>query len=180
MLMRADTSALLVVDVQARLAPAVVGSEAIIARTRLLIDAAVRLGVPIVVSEQYPKGLGPTDERLGPLPRQAAVIAKSCFSCAREPRLKAAIDGLGRRQVVMCGMEAHVCVLQTALDLRESGTDVFVVADGVGSRTEASRALGLERLRDSGVDVVDSEMVVFEWLERAGTDVFRELSRLIK
>jgi nicotinamidase-related amidase len=180
MLMRANASALLVVDVQARLAAAVNGADRVIGRVRLLLAAAGRLGVPIVVSEQYPQGLGHTDERLGPLPRQAAVIAKTSFSCAGEPRLKATLDALGRSQIVLCGMEAHVCVLQTALDLREAGFDVFVVADAVGSRTEASRSLGLERLRDRGVDVVDSEMVLFEWLERAGTDAFRELSRLIK
>jgi nicotinamidase-related amidase len=180
MLMRAQAAALLVVDIQARLAPAVAGAERVIARSRLLIEAAGRLGVPIVVSEQYPRGLGATDERLGPLPRQAAVIAKDTFSCAREPRLRSTLEALGRSQVVLCGMEAHVCVLQTALDLREAGLDVFVVADAVGSRTEASRGLGLERLRDRGIDIVDSEMVLFEWLERAGTDEFRELSRLIK
>jgi nicotinamidase-related amidase len=180
MLMRAQSAALLIVDIQARLAAAVQDAEQVIARTRILMQAAGRLGVPILVSEQYPKGLGPTDDRLGPLPRQAAVIAKTSFSCAREPQLRATLDRLGRSQIVLCGMETHVCVLQTALDLRESGQDVFVVADAVGSRSEASRRLGLERLRDHGVDVVDSEMVLFEWLERAGTDAFRELSALIK
>jgi nicotinamidase-related amidase len=82
--------------------------------------------------------------------------------------------------MVLCGMETHVCVLQTALDLRQAGRDVFVVADAVGSRAESSRRLGLERMRDRGVDIVDSEMVIFEWLERAATDDFRALSKLIK
>lgn len=180
MLIDKDAAALLVVDIQARLAPAVEGAERIIDRTRLLLEAARRLAVPVLVSEQYPRGLGHTDERLGPLPPGSAVIDKTSFSCLREPRLRAHLDRLGRGQVVLCGMETHVCVLQTALDLRHAGWEVFVVADAVGSRREASRTLGLERMRDRGIDVVDSEMVVFEWLERAATEPFRELIALIK
>lgn len=180
MLMHADAAALLVVDIQSRLAPAVADAEHIIARTRLLLDVATRLGVPVLVSEQYPQGLGHTDEHLGQLPRHATVVAKLTFSCCGEPRFLGHLERLGRRQIVICGMEAHVCVLQTALDLRERGHDVFVVDDAVGSRRERSKTLGLERMRDRGVDIVDSEMVVFEWAGRAGTDEFRELSRLIR
>jgi nicotinamidase-related amidase len=180
MLIDKDDAALLVVDIQARLAPAVQDAERIMARTRLLLEAASRLAIPVVLSEQYPRGLGHTDERLGSLPPQAKVLDKTSFSCVREPRLREHLDRLGRGQMVVCGMETHVCVLQTALDLRQSGRDVFVVADAVGSRTESSRRLGLERMRDRGVDIVDSEMVVFEWLERAATDDFRALSKLIK
>ena len=90
------------------------------------------------------------------------------------------LDRLGRGQIVLCGMETHVCVLQTALDLRHAGWEVFVAADAVGSRREASRSLGLERMRDRGVDIVDSEMIVFEWLERAATEDFRRLVALIR
>ena len=180
MLMDKDAAALLVVDIQARLAPAVEGAERIIGRTRLLLEAAGRLGVPVIASEQYPRGLGRTDERLLPLPADAAVIDKTSFSCLREPRLRAHLDRLGRSQIVVCGMETHVCVLQSALDLRHAGWDVFVAADAVGSRTVANRQLGLDRMRDRGVDIVDSEMVVFEWLERAGTEDFRAMAPLIK
>ena len=144
---------------------------------RLIVSAA--LSVPILVSEQYPQGLGGTDPRLR-LPPTAGIIAKTSFSALSEPAFRQAFERLNRSQVILCGMEAHVCVLQTALELCEAGHHVFVVADAVGSRREESRALGLARMRDRGVDVVDSEMVVFEWAERAGTDQFRELSRLIK
>ncbi|HET6467392.1 MAG TPA: hydrolase [Geminicoccaceae bacterium] len=180
MLLQTERSALLVVDIQERLAPAVAGAAEIIARTKILFDAATRLGVPIVVSEQYPKGLGGTDQRLRPLPNSAAVFPKNSFSCAREPRLRAHLDALRRRQVVVCGMETHVCVLQSALELQQAGYEVFACADAVGSRTEASKQLGLDRLRDRGVDVVNAEMVLFEWLAVAGTETFRELSRLIR
>lgn len=180
MLLDRHRSLLLVVDIQARLAPAIAGAEAVIARTRLLLEAAARLEVPVVVSEQYPQGLGHTDERLLPLPEGARILPKIAFSAARDEAIRAHLDRLGRRQVVMAGMEAHVCVLQTALGLKEKGFDVAVVADAVGSRLPERRALGLERMRARGIDIVDSEMVLFEWLGEAGTPVFRELSRLIR
>lgn len=180
MLIDKDAAALLIVDIQARLAPAVEHAERIIERARLLLEAARRLAVPVIVSEQYPRGLGATDERLHPLPPDSAVIDKTSFSCLREPRLRSHLDRLGRGQVVLCGMETHVCVLQSALDLRHAGWEVFAVADAVGSRTETSRRLGLDRMRDRGIDIVDTEMVVFEWLERAATPEFRELIPLIK
>jgi nicotinamidase-related amidase len=179
MLIDARHSVLLIVDIQARLAPAVAGAEAVIARARILLEAAARLGVPVVASEQYPQGLGHTDARLA-LPEGAAVFPKTAFSAAADPAIAAHLRGLGRRQVVLCGMETHVCVLQTALGLKGSGWEVAVAADAVGSRHPERKRLGLERLRANGVEVVDSEMVVFEWLGAAGTAEFRELSRLIR
>jgi nicotinamidase-related amidase len=180
MLLDRCRSVLFIVDMQARLAPAMEGAEAILARTRILLEAASRLEIPIVVSEQYPQGLGHTDERLLPLPESARVLPKLAFSAARDPAIREHLDRLGRPQVVLAGMETHVCVLQTALGLREAGHEVAVVADAVGSRLPERRELGLARMRARGVEVVDSEMVVFEWLGEAGTPVFRELSRLIR
>jgi nicotinamidase-related amidase len=180
MLLDHRRSLLFVVDIQSRLAPAIAGAEAAIARARILLAAAARLEVPIVVSEQYPEGLGHTDERLLPLPEGACILPKLAFSAARDAAISSHLAGLGRRQIVLVGMETHVCVLQTALGLKEAGYEVAVVADAVGSRLPERRALGLERLRAHGVDIVDSEMVVFEWLGEAGTPMFRELIRLIK
>jgi nicotinamidase-related amidase len=179
MRMRADSSVLAIVDIQPRLAAAIPRSEQVIARTGILLRAAARLAVPVLVSEQYPEGLGSTDARLR-LPRGAAVVAKTSFSALGEPAFRTAFEGTRRSQVVLCGMETHVCVLQTALELCEAGHQVFVVADAVGSRRDECRTLGLARMRDRGIDIVDSEMVVFEWAERAGTDQFRELVKLIK
>jgi nicotinamidase-related amidase len=180
MLLDARRSVLFVVDIQARLAPAVADAAGVIARTAILVAAAGRLGVPILVSEQYPQGLGHTDERLLPLPEGAVVLAKTSFSAIGDTAIRARLEGLGRRQVVLAGMEAHVCVLQTALGLREAGYAVAVAADAVGSRLPDRRLLGLERMRAHGVDIVDSEMVLFEWLADAGAPAFRELSRLIR
>ncbi len=180
MLLDARQSVLFVVDIQARLAPAIAGAEGIIARTRILLAAAARLGVPVLVSEQYPQGLGHTDERLLPLPDGTCVLPKTCFSAAADPALRAHLEAFGRRQVVLVGMETHVCVLQTALGLKAADYAVAVVADAVGSRLPERRALGLARMRHHGVEVVDSEMVVFEWLAAAGSPAFKELSRLIR
>lgn len=179
MLSRND-SLLLIVDVQAGLARAVEDAGARITRLGLLLQAAAVLDVPVIVSEQYPKGLGPTDPRLLPLPEGAEVLAKLAFSCWREPVLRSAIEASGRRQIVVAGMETHVCVLQTALDLHEAGFAVHLAADASGSRREADRALGQARLRDRGVGIVSAEMVVFEWLERAEGASFKALIPAIK
>jgi nicotinamidase-related amidase len=180
MLLNRKASALLVIDVQERLAPAVAEHEAVVERINLLLEAGRRLDVPILVSEQYPRGLGSTLPELRPHLEGAEVVAKTSFSCAREPELAAALQRTGRKQTVVCGMETHVCVLQTAIDLKDQGYEVFVVADAVGSRDPKRRELGLARMRDAGCTIVDSEMVLFEWLGGAGTDEFRALSRLIR
>lgn len=180
MLLNRDRSVLVIVDVQERLAPAMQDSEQVLARTRILLEAAGALDVPVLVSEQYPEGLGHTVAALQPHLAQATVVAKTCFSCGGEPAFLAALERLQRSQLVVCGMETHVCVLQTALELQERGYGVHVVADAVGSRHAERRELGLARMRHAGCVIVESEMVVFEWLGAAGTDTFRKLSRLIR
>ena len=179
MLLDAEDGLLFIVDIQARLAPAMTDPQATIARAAILLAAAERLAVPIVVSEQYPQGLGHTDERL-PLPSAARVFPKTAFSAARDPVIRAHLESLGRRQIVLCGMETHVCVLQTALDLAGHGFRPVVVADAVASRLPERKERGLARMAAAGVAVVDSEMVVFEWLGADGTPAFKELSRLIR
>jgi nicotinamidase-related amidase len=180
MLLDRARSALVVVDVQERLAPAMADGEAVVGRVALLLQTARRLGVPVLASEQYPKGLGHTVPALASYLEGATVVAKTAFSAARSPEFMAALRAVDRTQLVICGMETHVCVLQSALDLVERGFAVHVAADAVGSRHHARRELGLARMRDAGCEIVDSEMCAFEWLGEAGTDEFRELSRLIR
>lgn len=180
MLIEADGSCLLVVDVQARLAPAVAESEGVVANCAVLMRAAARLGVPILVSEQYPKGLGPTVEALAGLAPPGSVLAKVAFSCLGDADYARRFAALGRPQAVIAGMEAHVCVLQTAMDVLAAGGSAFVVADAVSSRAPDNAAAALDRLAGAGATVVTTEMVVFEWLRRAATPEFKELSRLIK
>jgi nicotinamidase-related amidase len=180
MLLESRRSLLFIVDIQERLASAVTGAEAIIARTRILLEAAARLGVPVVVSEQYPRGLGSTDARLQPLLAGADVLPKVSFSATADPAIAERVAQHGRDQVVLAGMETHVCVLQTALSLKAAGKQVAVAADAVGSRLAERRELGLERMRAHGVEIVDSEMVLFEWMADSSSPAFKELSRLIR
>lgn len=179
-MLEAERSLLFIVDVQAGLAAAVADADLRIRHLGLLLGSADRLGVPVIVSEHYPKGLGHTDPRLQPLPNGTSVLGKISFSAWREPALRAAIEAAGRPQIVIAGMETHVCVLQTALDLQAAGFAVHLAADASGSRREADRSLAIERLARHGVDIVTAEMVAFEWLERGDTTAFKELIPLIK
>ena len=134
----------------------------------------------MVVSEQYPKGLGPTVGELLELAPDGAVMEKLHFSCASDPAIRARFDAGGRDQVVIAGIEAHVCVLQSALGFAQAGYKVAVVADACASRTEANHEAAMARLAANGVEVVTVEMVLFEWLHRAGMPEFKELSALIR
>lgn len=184
MLMSAHRTQLLVVDVQARLMPAIAEADAVLANAAILLKAASRLGVPVTVTEQYPKGLGTTVESVqAVLPPEAAVLPKTTFSAAEDSAIAervALLRGEGRDQLVICGAEAHVCVLQTALAFKNAGLDVFVVADAVSSRSQHSVNAACARLLHAGCHWVTTEMAVFEWLERAATEDFRALAPLIK
>jgi nicotinamidase-related amidase len=175
MLMTAEGSALLVVDVQERLLPHIHGWQDLLDNVIWLVRVATKIGVPVMTTEQYPKGLGHTNALLaGELPEKA-IAEKVHFSCVAAQCLTA-LTGVDRRQVVICGIESHVCVLQTALELRWQGKEVFVVGDSVGSRDPYNKELSLQRMRQHGIEVVGREMVAFEWLRQAGTPLFKEVS----
>jgi nicotinamidase-related amidase len=175
MLINAESSSLLVVDVQDKLMPHVHGWQDLLQNVIWLVRLARRIGVPVMATEQYPKGLGHTNaELLRELP-EGAVAEKIHFSGGVAGCLSG-LPGADRPQVVMCGMESHVCVLQTAIDLKQSGKDVFVVGDSVGSRNPMDKAFALDRMRDHGIEIVSREMVAFEWLRKAGTPLFKEIS----
>jgi len=184
MRMQRERAQLLIIDVQEKLLPAVLCPERITAVCVRLMRAAKYLGVPITVSEQYPQGIGPTvAPLLAEIGDDTPVLSKSYFSCLREDSLHERIQKLrsnGRNQVILAGIESHVCVAQTAMDLIAGGLQVFIAADAVSSRADSARELALQRLRALGAAIVDSEMVIFEWLDRAGTYEFRDLLPLIK
>jgi nicotinamidase-related amidase len=184
MLLARDKSQLLIIDLQDKLLAAVSGKDRVLDRCVRLVQAAKALSVPITVSQQYPAGLGPTADALrDALGNAGPILDKVEFSCLRNEALRERLHDIrrrGRPQVVIGGIEAHVCVTQTAIDLEEQGFEAFVVADAVASRSKTSRKLALTRLLKAGADVVDSEMVVFEWLERAGTPEFKALQGLVK
>ena len=180
MLLRTRDSLLLIVDMQEKLAPATLAPEAAIARAALLVKAAARLGVPVLISEHYAKGIGHTVPELSSLAPDHAAFDKIHFSCLREPGVAARITRLGRRQVVLAGMETHVCVLQTALSLLEADYQVFLATDATSSRRGADRDAAFARLERAGGTLVTAEMTVFEWLERGDTPAFRDLLKIIR
>ncbi|RAU21560.1 hydrolase [Paramagnetospirillum kuznetsovii] len=180
MLIQAEASSLLIVDVQMGLAPVMSEPRRVYRGCGLLMRAAERLGIPLIVSEQYPKGLGRTVGELLDLAPDGAVMEKLHFSCAADAALRQRAQSFGRQQMVIAGIESHVCVLQSALGFKELGFDVVVVADACASRTEANWHYAMNRLGANGVQIATVEMVIFEWLHRAGTPEFKDLSALIK
>jgi nicotinamidase-related amidase len=171
---------LLLIDMQERLLPAMAEPERALKNAIILAKAARALDLPISVSEQYPKGLGhtvaPLKGEIGNLP----VDEKVEFSCWRNRTLRGRITRQSREQVVVAGIEAHVCVLQTAIDLKGAGHQVFAVADAMTSRAEASAEIAIARMRQAGIEIVTTEMVIFEALGAAGTAEFKHLSSLIR
>jgi nicotinamidase-related amidase len=179
-LLAAHASALLVIDLQARLVPVLHLPDELIARCDILLRAAARLDVPVLATEQYPRGLGHLVPSVRELVGPDRIVPKIAFSAMRDPEPAERIAMLGRGTLVVIGAEAHVCVLQTVLDLLARGRKVAVVADGVGTRRPLDKEVALVRMRRAGAQIVTSDMVVFEWMERAGTDDFRELIPLLR
>ena len=177
MLINAERSCLLGVDLQERLMAVVHEPDSVIAHCAWLMQIAQRLHVPTLLSEQYPKGLGRTVAALRELAPASAIMEKRRFSCAAESACLDRIDHIRRDQIILMGVEAHVCVLQSALGLLEYGKKVYVVAECIASRDPRNVKLAIERMRAEGVQIVSREMVVFEWLFQAGTEQFREINR---
>jgi len=180
MLIKPEDSCLIVIDMQDKLVPAMQAPARTIKNAGILLKAAKRLGIPALVTEQYPKGLGSTVSELKGIIQDIPVIEKLHFSCMKDEGFAKAFKALGRKQAVIAGMEAHICVLQTAVHLMEEGYEVFVVTDATSSRTLESEKACLDRLSSNGAGIVTTEMVVFEWLGQAGIEAFKELLPLIK
>jgi len=180
MLIKPEDSCLIVIDMQERLVPAMQAPAKTIQNAGVLMTAADRLDIPTLMTEQYPKGLGKTVGELAARAGKAQMIEKMHFSCMQEDEFARSFRALGRNQAVIAGMEAHICVLQTGVQLMEEGFDIFVVTDATSSRTLESEKACLDRLGACGAGIVTTEMVVFEWLGRAGTPAFKELLPLIK
>jgi nicotinamidase-related amidase len=174
---RGDT-ALVVIDAQEKLIPAVVGSARVVWNVRRLLDAASILGLPVIASEQYPKGLGATVAELASrLPDRPSKVMFSCRELAGQ------FSGLRQRQIVkllLCGIETHVCVQQTALDLMADGWRVYVPVDGVSSRAEIDHATALRRMEASGAVLTTAEAALFEWCETAAAPEFKQISQLVR
>ncbi len=171
---------LVIVDIQERLLPAMFEKERVVENAVRLIRSAKVLGVPVFATEQYRKGLGATVPTVAAAWGELKPIEKTAFSACGVEGFGEALRTRGISDVILCGLETHVCVSQSCLDLVDEGFRVFVVADAVSSRTDENHRLGLERMRQAGAVLVSTEMVIFELLERAGTAEFKEILGLIK
>jgi nicotinamidase-related amidase len=183
LLPRPERSALVVIDIQERLAAVMQAEEieGVIRSSVILIETAKEFGLPVVVSEQYPKGLGPTMPQIcAVLPETTKPVQKLSFSCCGEPGLQTAFERLGECDLILCGIETHVCVLQTAVDLLRQGRRVFVAGDAVCSRSALNRQLGLELMRQAGAVIGSAEIFAFGMLGAAGSERFKRISRLVK
>ena len=173
-------AALAVVDVQEAFRPAVLDFEQVAANVAVLVRGAAILGLPTVVTEQYPKGLGHTVPEVSEHLNGVEPIEKVCFSAVQADGFSRALQEARRDQVVLCGIESHVCVNQTAEDLLSDGVEVHVAQDAVTSRTADNRALGLHKMERSGATVTSVETALFELLRQAGTPEFKEVQALIR
>jgi len=177
-----DNTALLIVDMQEKLLKAMPEGprEQMLRNAGILIESARRLGLPVLASEQYPKGLGPTvpeiRERLG----SVRPVEKMVFSCLGEEDFRRQVEESGRRAFILAGVENHVCVLQTALDLVAAGHHVFLARDATCSRTKANWKTGCEVMAAGGVTISSTETLLFQLLREAGTAAFNEISKLIR
>jgi nicotinamidase-related amidase len=175
-----QNACLVVIDVQGKLAQLMVDKEPLFKNVRILIQAAKILDIPILWCQQAPEALGPTVPEIAELLTDEEPIDKACFSCCGEERFTAELNALGREQVLLCGIEAHVCVYQTAMDLMEGGLDVTIIADAVSSRTEQNRETALDRLSAEGANISSTEMILFELVKTARHPQFREIAKLVK
>ena len=175
-----DDAVLLVIDIQERLAVAMADRERVVANTGHLIAAAQLLGVPVLLTEQYPKGLGPTVPELRAVLADTPAVEKTTFDCCGEPTFAPALERTGRSTVIVCGMEAHICVLQTVLGLLATGMSVHVAADAVCSRNPENARTALELQRDAGAAITCTETVLFQLLGRAGTPEFKAIQARIR
>lgn len=176
----AEDAVLLIIDVQTKLMAAMEDRDRVYRNTGILLTAARALQIPVVVTEQYPKGLGPTVPEVAELlPPDVRVLEKTAFDAARDGLLPV-LEGLGRRSVLLCGDEAHICVFQTARSLLEAGYRVFAVEDAICSRSSANCRSGLALLDRMGACVLTAEGAAFDLLKVSGTPAFKAVSQAVK
>ncbi len=182
LLCQAEQSTLLVIDIQQRLASAMPDQalQAVVKHTGMLLKAANLLDIPVIHTEQYPKGLGQTLDDIQQHIHQETPLEKTRFSYCGAEEFEQTLNRGGRKQYILTGMESHVCVLQTAMDLRAKGYDIFVVSDATCSRVKHHHKNALQRMHQAGVIVSNSESVLFEWLRDARHPQFKSISQLLR
>ncbi|TFG96405.1 MAG: hydrolase [Calditrichales bacterium] len=176
----AQNSIGVVIDIQDKLLPHIFEHERVVANTRKLIAGLQVLDIPLIVTEQYPKGLGPTVSEIREMFPNFETIEKMSFSCCDHPPFAAHLEGIGRMQLIISGIEAHVCVLQTVMDAVRLNYQPVVIADCISSRKPDDMTIAVERMHREGAIISTVESILFELCREAGTDTFRQISKLIK
>lgn len=179
-MLKRDDALLVIVDIQERLAVAMAEKERVVNNTLHLIESAKLLGLPLLITEQYPKGLGPTVPEVRSAVQTYAPIEKITFSCCGEKFFMEAVQETEKKQIILAGMETHVCVLQTCIDLLQEGYGVHVVSDAICSRTKQNYKTAIEYMRDAGAVITCTETVLFQLLVKAGSEEFKAISKRIK
>jgi len=179
MRIKREQSVGLIIDIQEKLFPHMDQKESLLKKTAMLLEGLKVLGIPLVITEQYPKGLGPTIKQISEVVPEV-VIEKIAFSCCDEPTVLRSPHFQNRKTVIICGIEAHVCVLQTVVDLIGSRFSAVVVEDCISSRNPVDKQVALERMRAEGAVVSTCESILFELARVAGTDEFKAISRIVK
>lgn len=175
-----NKTALLIIDIQERLLPAMMNPEIVVENVIKLIEGMKILGIPVYFTEQYPKGLGPTIPSIKSALEGAEAIQKMSFSCSGAGEFFGELKQKNISQLIVCGVESHVCVQQTVMDLLANGFQVDLPADTVSSRKEIDYKMALDRMRNLGAEVTTTESVLFELLEICGTAEFKSVSKLVK
>ena len=175
-----EQTAALIIDIQERLYPHIAENELVLAASIKLIEGLKILSVPVIVTEQYKKGLGETLPQVSAAIENFEGIEKTAFSCCDEPAFMSKLKSVGKQNVIICGMETHVCVLQTCLDLLDNGYQPIVVEDAVSSRKLLDKNTAIARIRQEGAIVTSVESILFELTRAAGSDTFKAISKLVK
>jgi nicotinamidase-related amidase len=176
-----SSTGLLVIDIQEKFNPAIASFDDVVANTVRLVRAFAILNMPVIATEQYPQGLGPTVRPVAEvLPPEAAPLAKKYFSCCGAEGFAERLETTGVAAVVLCGVETHVCVYQTALDLMDQGRTVIAIANAVASRREIDHVTALRRIEQAGGIIMTAEMLLFELLRTADAPAFKEIQKLVK
>lgn len=181
-LLTQENSLLLIIDIQSKLLAAMSPEhgQAVTRYSAILAEAADLLNIPVLITEQYPKGLGATDSAIiAKLPQTAQTFSKTSFSCCQAAGFIQTLSSNQRQHIILTGMEAHICVLQTALDLQQQGYQISVVADAVCSRNSEHKFYALQRLQHQGITITNHESVLFEWLKDAAHPEFKRISALL-
>ncbi len=179
-MLKVDNTVLLVIDVQEKLFRVMYQKEKLADNLQRLIKGIQVLEIPVLLMEQYPQGLGPTIPEIAPLLAGTRPLPKTSFSCCGDASFMQELKALGRKQILISGIEGHVCVYQTAADLIAAGYEVYAVSDVISSRTEENREIGLKMMIQRGVRLTSTEAALFELLKVAEGDKFKAISRIVK